>query len=428
MQHKIKNLPKAQVELEITLSAQEMEIFWQAAKKNLAESVQLKGFRPGKAPAGVLESPEAKDELYNEAANSAIKKTYPDILAEEAIEPIGKIEVEVLKIAPANEFIYRLKVVALPKPQLPKYKEIASAVQKGKKKLGVSKEEMEEAIGWLRKSRAKINPVERPAQKGDLVEVEINSALADKELTKAAGPESFILGEGHFLPGFEEQIENLKIGDKKNFKLKTPADYWDKDLRNEELSFEVKLNKVSERQLPELNDEWAKSLGRFNNLEELKKSIDEGIIFEKESKERERLRALTLEKIINETKVELPDVLVENEIEHRLHEIGHLAQDNGMTLNDYLKKINKDEKSLREDLRLEAEKTLKGALVLRQISRLEQLEPKTEEIEMAMNEFLKHYSDQKEAEKNIDRAALFEYTRERLTNEKVFQFLENIKS
>ncbi|HOX21655.1 MAG TPA: hypothetical protein PKZ02_01600, partial [Candidatus Paceibacterota bacterium] len=217
-------------------------------------------------------------------------------------------------------------------------------------------------------------------------------------------------------------------GEKKSFQLKTPADYWDKDLQNKELSFEVQLNKVSERQLPELNDDWAKSLGRFNNLEELKKSISDGLLFEKESKEQERLRALTLEKIVKETKVELPEVLVENEIEHRLHEIGHLAQDNGMTMEDYLKKINKDEKSLREDLRLEAEKTLRGALVLRHISRLERLEPKTEEIEIAMNEFLKHYGEQKEAEKSIDRAALFEYTKERLTNEKVFQFLENLKS
>jgi trigger factor len=428
MQHKIKNLPKAQVELEITLSAQEMEIFWQAANKKLAENIQLKGFRPGKAPAAVLESPEAKDDLYNEAANAAIKKTYPDILAKEAIEPLGKVEVEVLKIAPANEFIYRLKTVVLPKPEMPKYKGIAESVQKEKKTLNVKKEEIEEALTWLRKSRAKINSVARPAQKGDFVEVEIKSALVDKELPKATGPESFILGEGHFLPGFEEQIEGLKIGEKKNFQLKTPADYWDKDLQNKELSFEVKLNKVSERQLPELNDEWAKSLGRFNNLEELKKSISDGLLFEKESKEQERLRILMLEKIVKETKVELPDVLVENEIEHRLHEINHLAQDNGMAMEDYLKKINKDEKSLRDDLRSEAEKTLRGALVLRQISLLEQIEPKTEEIEMAMNEFLKHYGDQKETEKNIDRAALFEYTRERLTNEKVFQFLENIKS
>lgn len=428
MQHKIKNLPKAQIELEITLSAQEMEIFWQAANKKLAGSIQLKGFRPGKAPTGILEAPEAKDELYNEAANAAIKKTYPDILAEEAIESLGKIEVEVLKIAPANEFIYRLKTVVLPKPQLPKYKEIAASGQKEKKVLNVKKEEIEETMTWLRRSRAKISPVERPAQKGDFVEMEIKSASADKELPKATGPESFILGEGHFLPGLEEQIEGLKIGEKKNFQLKTPADYWDKDLRGKELSFEIKLNKISERQLPELNDEWAKSLGRFNNLKELEKSISDGLLFEKETKERERLRALMLEKIVKETKVELPEVLVENEIEHHLHEISHLAQDNGMTMEDYLKKINKGEKSLRDDLRLEAEKTLKGALVLRQISRLEQIEPKTEEIETATNEFLKHYGDQKETEKNIDRAALFEYTRERLTNEKVFQFLENIKS
>jgi len=428
MQHKIKNLPKSQVELEVTISPQEMEIFWQLAKKKTAENIKLKGFRPGKAPTGVFDDKKTQADIYNEAANLAIQKTYPEFLAEESLEPLGRVEAQVLKLAPDNEFIYRIKMAILPKFQLPDYKKIAALALKEKKPQEVKNEEIKEGVKWLQKLRSQIKAVERPAQKGDLVEAEINSFVGQKSLSKTTNPESFILGEGHFLPGLEEQIEGLKAGERKNFQLKVPADYWDEALRNKELSFEVKINKVKERKLPEVNDEWAKSIGSFNTLEELEKSIGDGLKFEKEMKERDRLRVFMMERILKETEIDLPEILVENEMNHRLHEISHLAEDIGLSLEEYLKKINKNESQLREDLKGEAEKTLKSVLTLKEIARLKELQPKTEEIETAMNEFLKHHHDLKEAEKNIDRAAFFEYTKERLTNEKVFQFLENIQS
>jgi len=425
MRHQIKHLPKSEIELEVFIPAEEMEIFWRLANKNITEKIQVKGFRPGKMPENLLEDQKIQEEIYNETSSLAVKKTYPEVLSEEDLEPLGNVQIEILKIAPKNEFVYRLKMAILPKFKLPDYKEIAKKTLKERKKTEVQNSEIEKVVQWLQKSRAEITPIERPAQKGDLVELEINSFIEGQELKKASGKESFILAEGRFLPGFEEKIEGLKVGEKKNFTLKVPADYWDETLRNKNLSFEVKLNKVSERRLLEITDEWAKSLGHFNNLEELKNSIKEGILWEKEMKERDRLRILMTERLLQETEMALAEVLVENEVNHRLEEVRHLAQDSGMSFEEYLKKIKKDEEILCRDLKGEAMKTLKIALILREIGKLEKCEPKPEEIEKAMNEFLKSYSG-KEAEERIDRKNLFEYTKERLTNEKVFQFLESL--
>jgi len=125
MQHKIKYLPKSEIELEITIPSEEMEVFWRMANKNITEKIQVNGFRTGRIPENLLKDQKIQEEIYNEAASLAVRKTYLEVLAKEELEPLGNVQVEVLKIAPQNEFIYRLKVAILPKFKLPDYKEIA---------------------------------------------------------------------------------------------------------------------------------------------------------------------------------------------------------------------------------------------------------------------------------------------------------------
>jgi trigger factor len=426
MKHQIKKLPKSEVELEVSVSNEEMETFWKIARKKITEGIQMKGFRPGKAPSSVLAGAGIEEDIHNEAANSAINKTYPEILEKEGIEPIGRVNAEVIKLAPNNEFIYKLKFFVLPEINLPNYKEIAKEIIKNKKKAEVKKEEIEKAIDWLRKSRAELINVERGAKNGDLVEVDIESLAGDKKMEKASGEEKFVLGEGNFLPGFEKQIEGMKKNEEKEFDIIAPGDYWDESLRGQKLSFKVKMKEVNERKLPEKNDEWAKKVGNFKNFQELEKSIEEGILAEKDLKERDKIRVQMMEKLLVETKIDLPEILVENEIHYRLHELEHMAQDAGLSLDDYLQKAKKDKKSVETELRKESEKTVNGMLILKEISKRENCVASEEEIEAAMAGFLARFGDLKEAEKKIDRQALRGYTEERLINEKVFLLLENL--
>lgn len=425
MNHKISYLPKSQIELEVILSPEEMENFWKLAKDKVLKEVNLNGFRKGNIPEELIKNTDLEEKIFDEAANLAFRKSLNDIINELDLELIGQPEVNIKKIAPQNEFVYTLKSAILPKPKLGDYKALSKDVFKQKRTLEVSDKEINEAVEWLQKSRAKIVEVDRPAQKDDVIEIE-TKCFVDGELTKEF-PEidRFILGQGRYPKGFEEQLEGLSKNEEKKISIKTSDDYWKENLRSKELNFEVKVKNVSERQLPELNDEWAKSLGNFNSLDELKNSIREGILMEKDLKEKERLRILLLEKLIEKTEIELPDILIDGETENQFHSLKHLIEDQGLTFEEYLKKINKKEEELRQELRKEAEKTLKGFIILRTIAKLENCEPSPEEINEAMEEILNQRAMEGVDINQIDRSALMEYTKERLTNEKVFQFLEN---
>jgi len=427
MEHKIKYLPKSQIELEVVLSPSEMEVFWKSAKDKVLSEAHLNGFRKGNIPEELIKNTDLEEKIFDEAANLAFRKSLKEIVEQLDLELIGQPEINIRKIAPDNEFVYVLKSAILPKPELSDYKEISKAVFKEKKEVNVTDKEVDDAIDWLRKSRAKTVEVERPAQKSDVVEIEIQSFIDGKETDDFPKKDRFILGEGRYPEGFEENLEGLEKGKEKEFSLKISKDYWKEDLRDKTMNFKVKLNNVYERQLPEMNDEWAKSLGNFSTFEELKSSIKEGISMEKEFKERDRLRIMLLDKLIEKTEIDLPEILVEGETENQLQMLKNFVAEQGMDFQDYLGRIKKDEESLKKELRKEAEKTLKGFIILRTIAKLENCEPEPEEIEEAMNEYLNQQAMQGVDVNQIDKGALLEYTKERLTNEKVFQLLENQK-
>ena len=427
MEHKIKYLPKSQIELEVVLSPSEMEVFWKSAKDKVLSEAHLNGFRKGNIPEELIKNTDLEEKIFDEAANLAFRKSLKEIVEQLDLELIGQPEINIRKIAPDNEFVYVLKSAILPKPELSDYKEISKSVFKEKKEVNVTDKEVDDAIDWLRKSRAKTVEVERPAQKSDVVEIEIQSFIDGKETDDFPKKDRFILGEGRYPEGFEENLEGLEKGKEKEFSLKISKDYWKEDLRDKTMNFKVKLNNVYERQLPEMNDEWAKSLGNFSTFEELKSSIKEGISMEKEFKERDRLRIMLLDKLIEKTEIDLPEILVEGETENQLQMLKNFVAEQGMDFQDYLGRIKKDEESLKKELRKEAEKTLKGFIILRTIAKLENCEPEPEEIEEAMNEYLNQQAMQGVDVNQIDKGALLEYTKERLTNEKVFQLLENQK-
>jgi len=425
MQHTLKYLSQSQIELEVSLTAEEMEQFWQAARKKVLSEVRLDGFRQGNIPEELIKNTDLEEKIFDEAANQGFKKSLKEVIDELDLELIGAPEVNIKKIAPKEEFVYVVRSAILPKPELKNYKEISQKVFKGKKDVKVEKNEIQEAIEWLQKSRAKIVPVDRPTQPKDVVEIEIKCLENEKEIADFPKVDRFILGEGRWPGDFEKQLEGMKVGEEKEFNVVVPADYHNENLRNKNLFFHVKLNGVFERQEPELTDEWAKTLGQFNDLNDLKKSIEEGILEEKETKEKERLRVALLEKLIEQTKIELPEILIEGETENQLHSLKHLIERQGMSFEDYLNKIKKTEDDLKKDLCKEAEKTLKGFVVLRTIAKLENCLPSPEEIEKTVNEIINYQAMEGNDVNQIDREALMEYTKEKLTNEKVFQFLEN---
>jgi len=293
-----------------------------------------------------------------------------------------------------------------------------------KNKPSVGKEEVDKSLDFLQKSRAKTVTVNRPAQMGNRLEIDFevrNNGVRIENGTSKNHP--VILGDNRFLPGFETQLEGLSAGQEKEFSLKVPQNWPDKRVADKNLECKVKVNLVQERILPDINDEFAKSLGNFPSLEALKKNIGEGLLEEKELREKQRMQMELIEKIAEDSKIQIPSVLIEEELERMINELKFSVSGFGLDFETYLKEIKKTSDELKKEWRKQAENRVRINICLKAIATKENIEVTDEEIETKINEELKHYSSAEEAKKDIDLKTLREYTKEVLRNEKVLGLL-----
>ena len=420
MKTSVKKLPKSQIEISFEISPEELEEYYQKAVLNLSKSVKMDGFRPGKIPSEIIEKGVNEGVILEEAAELAVKDKYVQFLLQEKIEVLGQPEIQVLKLARSNPFEFRAKAWVLPEVILPDYKSITSEIKR--KEVKVEEKEVREAMIWLQKSRAEFNPKNSLCQKNDFVEISYYSPQIEN---KREFQDKFILGEGHFIRGFEENIIGMSAGGEKEFSIDFPKSTINPELSDKKVDFRVKVITIQEMKLPEMTDDWAKSLGGFENIEHLKKSIREGITQEKKMVELQRLRAEIIEKITKETKIEMPEILVNSEKDKMLSEFKErVHHDFQISFEDYLKRMNKTEKDVSDSFENEAQNRVKNFLVLREIGRKENIQVSEEEISQGINATLRRYSDAKKAKNELDLSKAKIYTEGELKNEKVFQILE----
>ena len=437
------------MELEIEISSEEFDKYINQAVLDLAKNIGIQGFRKGKAPVDMARQRIGEEKIIMEAAEIAIQENYRKAVIENKIEPILQPEVEIIKLAKGNPFIFKAKISVLPKIDLPDYKKIVFSIKKNK--ISIEEKEINDSLDWVRKSRAKFYVKNEPAENKDFVEIEywISEAenflppkninpVRNNPLEADAVPlraerisngikDEFILGEGHLLADFEKTLIGMKAGEEKQDNIfDIPENHHQKDVAGKKVKIKVKMVSVQKMELPELNDELAKSLGNFNSLEELKENIKQGIINEKEHDQTHKLRGEILEKIRKEIKWEMPDVLIDGEQKRMQEELKHSVLHNlKITFEEYLKQINKTEKEVMDSLREEAENRAKNFLVLTSIQEKENILATPEEIEEEANHALKHYSEQKETQNQLDLERLKIYTESAIKNEKTLKLLES---
>jgi len=421
MNIKSKKISSNQIELEIEIPASQMDNYFQLAVSELSKDMKISGFRPGKIPIEIVEREKGSQELYNQAANLAVKKTLPSAILENEVELVGQPDIVVTQIARGNSMKYKAKIWVIPEVNLANYK----GLKIKKKKIKIENKEIDEALKYLQKSRAKLITVNRPAKKGDKVEIDF---ITRGSGVKIEGGESknhpLIIGEGRFIPGFEKELEGMKSGEEKSFSCIVPKDWPQKKIANRTLDFQIKINLVQKMEIPELSDEFAKSLGKFESLEALKKSIKDGIGQEKKLKEKSRIRMELIEKIACASQMDISQILIDNELNKMIEELRQNVLSMGLDFDKYLKQIKKTIDDLKKEWKSRAEKRVKTSLVLREIAKKEKIEISEDEIIQKINETLQHYPNAEEAKKSIDPAALKEYTKEVLRNEKVFELIE----
>ena len=422
----IRKLSQSQVELKISVPAAELEKFLDIAAEELSKNLKIPGFRPGKAPRKIVEQKVGFEKILARAAEKAIKKSYVDSIIKNKIEAIGEPQVTITKIAPGNDLEYKAVVSVMPQVKLGDYKKIAREVEKKEPK-EVKPEEIQKEIEILRKSRAKLVPISREAQKGDYVEIDFQVLVEGKEIEGGKSQNHpLTLGENYFIPGFEDNLVGMKADEEKEFTLEFPKDYHHKKLAGKPATFKVKMKLVQKKELPEINDDFARSLGNFENLEALKKSLKEGMEMERKKESEEKRRQEILEKIVSGCQWEIPEILVESELEKIMTEFEQNILGMGMKLDEYLSGIKKTREEVKKNFQETAEKRVKSALVLQEIAKLEKISPESAEIEEEMNKTLVYFKDQRDVEKNLDIKRLYNYIKGILTNQKVLEFLENL--
>lgn len=415
-----KKLPKSQIEIEFELTEEEFKHHMKHAIEHLKGHVKVDGFRAGKAPSAMVEDKLKPEALLMEAGDCAVRETYLEYVKANKLEPVGNPEISIVKIAQGSPFVFRAVITVLPEVELPDYKEIAKSV-KGKE-ISVTEEEVQDSINYIQKNKAKFTLKNEPAENKDFVEIKYqNKDINDgKEVD-----DKFVLGDGGFMKGFEDSIVGMKAGEEKEVNVKFPETSPRKDLAGKEGVFKVKVVSIQKMELPEINDEFAKQLGAFDSLVALKASMTEGITAEKKEEEKQRRRGEILEKIAEKAKFEMPEAMVEYEKERLLEDLkNRITSSIKITFEDYLASIKKTEQEIKETYQKEAEKRLRGFLVLRELGKEESIEVADEEVTEEIAKSIKSYT--KDQIDKIDINELKEYTKGVIQNEKIFQFLENL--
>ncbi len=427
---KLEKLPKSKVKIEVTIPAVDFEEYISEAYKAISREIKTDGFRPGKAPRQVVEQKVNQGHILQDAADLALRDSYLKILGEHKLEPLGNPEIKILKLAQGNDFVYEAEIFVLPEVILANYKSISSKIlrQKSKDKIEVSDKELKDALNWLVDSRAKFISVKRAAKQGDKLEIDFDVFRDGTPIENGQSQNHpLILGQGKFMPGFEEQLEGMEEGEEKKFSLNFPEDYHEKSLAGQPAEFKVKVRSVLEKQVPELDDDFAASLGEFKTLGDLEKSIRNGLKQEREAREKEKTRIAIISKIAEESQFETPEILVEGELDKMLREFKMEIAQMGLEFEKYLTGIKKSEDDLKKEWTKKSQERVRIGLVLQAIAGKEKIEPTEQEIEAEAGKVLQAYGRAEQAQKNIDSARLREYTKNTLVNEKVFQFLDNIE-
>ncbi|OGY83276.1 MAG: trigger factor [Candidatus Kerfeldbacteria bacterium RIFCSPHIGHO2_12_FULL_48_17] len=414
-------LPKSRGEITVELSVSELRPYLEKTAEKISKEVKVAGFRPGHIPYDILKKNVGEATIYEEALRLVVEKTLPEAIVKERLELVGQPQIQPEKLAPGNPLVYKAALDLYPEVTLGDF----TALKTRPEEVKVEDADVQKSLDELRKLRAKETAVMRAAKKGDRVKMDFDVML-DKVVIENGSykGQTIELGEGNFIPGFEEQLAGVKKGEKKEFELKFPKEYHEKNLAGKQATFKVNVHDVYEIELPEMNDEWAKSLGMFKTFTEMKEAIAANLRREKEGKVRQKFEQTLIEEAVKKTKFgDLPENLVKSETDRMLHELERDLTKQGGKFDDYLTAIKKSREDLQKDFVPQAEKRMKASLVLAEVAKKENIQATMEEVAREREAAKLMYKDQPQLLSQLESADYERYIRSTLTNQKVVAFL-----
>ena len=420
MNCKVEKTEKAnEVKLEITIEAEKFENAMKKVYFQNAKYFNIPGFRKGKAPMNIVEKYYGAQIFYEDAFNEVATEAYDQALAENKIEAVSRPEVDIIQMEKGKDVIFTAVVQTKPEVELGKYKGIEIAVVEYK----VEDKDIEHELGHMQEHNSRLVTIEdRALENGDISTIDFEGFVDGVafEGGKAEGHELEI-GSGSFIPGFEDQLVGMKIDEEKDINVKFPEEYFSKDLAGKDAVFKVKLHAIKKKELPELDDEFAKDVSEFETLAELKASIKEKLEKSNEQRAKYETEEAAIKAICEDSKLDIPSGMIELEVDNMLKDFEQRLSYQGLNLEQYLNMIGRTEDEMRKEYEPQATEAIKSRLVLEAIINAEKIEASEEEVKAKMEEMANNYG--KKVEELSENENLKKYLNDGIKSEKALEFI-----
>ena len=413
-----------EVKLEITIEAEKFDEAMKKVYFKSAKYFNIPGFRKGKAPMNIVEKYYGKEIFYEDAFNEVVPEEFEQALKDNNIEAVSRPDIDIKQIGKGQDLIFTAVVQTKPEAELGKYK----GIEIKKIEYNVTDHDIEHELGHMQEKNSRLVSIDdRPVENGDITVIDFEGSVDGVPFDggKAEGHELEI-GSGSFIPGFEDQIVGMKIDEEKDINVKFPEEYFSKDLAGKDAVFKVKLHEIKKKELPELDDEFAKDVSEFDTLKELKDSIKEKLETQNNERAKYETQDAVIKAVSENTKLDIPSGMIELEIDNMLKDIETRLSYQGLKLEQYFKMMGKTEEEVRKEYEPQAIEGIKSRLTLEAIIKKEKIEATDEEIDAKIKEMAENYGKKEEEIK--DNENIRNYIKQGIESEKAIDFLvENAK-
>ncbi len=409
-----------EVKFEITVEAAKFEDAMKKVYFKSAKYFNIPGFRKGKAPMQIVEKYYGPEIFYEDAFNEVAQEALEEAVEENKLDVVSRPEVDVKQMEKGKDLIFTVVMQTKPEAEVSKYK----GIEIKKVEYNVTDEDVEHELHHMQEHNSRLISVDdRAVESGDTTTIDFEGSV-DGVPFEGGKAENYDLeiGSNTFIPGFEDQIIGMKIDEERDVKVKFPEEYFSKELAGKDAVFKVKLHEIKKKELPELDDEFAKDVSEFDTLDELKADIKAKQEKQNEEKAKYETQDAVIKALCENTKVEIPSGMVEMEVENMLKDFEQRLAYQGLNLEQYFKMMGKTEEEVKKEYEPQAIEGIKSRLALEAVIKAEKIEATDKEVEDKMKEMAKNYGKEND-EEFLKNENVRNYIKQGLESEKAIDFL-----
>lgn len=377
----VEKLPGSEARLDVDFTWEDLEKASDKAFRKIVQKLDVRGFRRGKAPRSLVERQVGKDYIYQEGLEELMNETYRNALKENEITPLDKPDIDAPELEIGQPYHFSVTVPVVTPVELGDYRSLHFE----REEVAVTSEEVEQQIEALRNSKATWDEVERPAQMGDRVTVDLKLTVEGEKISDLTDNPFELTTERHGLfTGMDQHLVGMSAGESQTFTTTIPEDYTNTKLAGKEGQYEVTLHKVEVKNVPELDDALALEVSndQISSVEDLRKAISDELLTDKKRRATTALREKILQAVIEQSTFSIHHLMIEQEQEDMLHMLTHSLEDQHMSLDQYFMLMRKSREEYLQDIEPQAEERAKQQLVLDEIRKQEKIEVTPEELDV----------------------------------------------